>query len=128
VADDPNPLEDILRFHAEKFRDAPGAARIARLARTAKCIPESLLADLMALVAQLDDVQLVGGDIALHLIEVGFCDVRYSDAVDFASALRTRLQRYVHDSCVADAARTEFTERVAWWRAGDRIDGETSNG
>ena len=27
VADDPSQLEDILRFYAEKFRDAPGAAR-----------------------------------------------------------------------------------------------------
>jgi hypothetical protein len=88
VADDPNPLEDILRFHAEKFRGAPYAARVARLARTAARIPASLLDDLAALILQLDDVQLVGNDVAFQLVEVGFCDARNADAVEFASALR----------------------------------------
>jgi hypothetical protein len=116
VADDPNPLEDIFRLHAERFRDAPGAARVARLARTARRIPASLLDDLAALVIQLDDTELVGGDIAIHLVEIGYCNARYHDAIDFASALRTRLQRYVRNPEVAIAARAEFRERVAWWR------------
>src|SRR6516165_9924591 len=77
MADDPNPLEEILRFHAEKFRGSPYAGRVARLARTAKRIPAPLLDDLATLITQLDDVQLVGNDLTIHLIEVGFCDARY---------------------------------------------------
>jgi hypothetical protein len=59
--------------------------------------------------------RLVGDDIALHLIEVGYCDARYADAVAFVSALRKRLQRYVDDPQVASDARSDFRERVAWW-------------
>jgi hypothetical protein len=116
VADDPNPLETILRFHAEKFRGAPGAARVARLAKTAAHIPEPLLNDLATLITQVDDTELVGGDIAIHLVEVGYCNARYAGAVHFASALKTRLQRYVREPREASAARAEFRERVAWWR------------
>jgi hypothetical protein len=101
---------------AERLRDAPGAGRLARLARTAKRVPETLLTDLTALIAQLDDVPLVGADIALSLIDVAFCDVKYSDALAFAVALRTRLQEYVRDSRVADNARSDFRDRVAWWK------------
>jgi len=68
------------------------------------------------LITQLDDVQLVGNDIAIHLIEVGFCDARYADAIDFASALRSRLRRYVHLPEVAEAARQDFRKRIGWWR------------
>jgi hypothetical protein len=74
--------------------------------------------DLTALIAQLN-VQLVGDDIddiALHLIEVGFCNARYSSAVDFVSALRTRLHRYVFEPRLASNTRTAFKERHAWWR------------
>jgi hypothetical protein len=116
VAGDPNPLENILRFHAEKFRDAPGAARVARLAKSARSIPGPLLDDLATLIAQLDDVQLVGNDMAIHLIEVGFCEARYADAVEFASALRSRLRRYVRLPEVAEAAREDFRERIGWWK------------
>jgi hypothetical protein len=98
------------------FVAALGAARVARLARTAKRIPGPLLADLEALIAQLDDVQLVGNDIALHLIDVGYCDAKYVDAVAFAQALKTRLQRYVDSPLAASDARGNFRERVAWWR------------
>jgi hypothetical protein len=87
-----------------------------RLAKTAKKIPEPLLADLAALILQLDDVQLVGNDIAVHLIEVSHCDARYPDATAFASALKTRLQRYASDPPVAKDARGDFRERVAFWR------------
>jgi hypothetical protein len=97
VARDPNPLEDILRFHTEKFRNAPGAAGIARLARTAARIPAALLDDLATLDHRLDDVQLVGNDVSIHVIEVGFCDARYADAVELASARRARLRRYVRE-------------------------------
>jgi hypothetical protein len=116
VADDGNPLEDILRFHAEKFRDAPGSARVARLARTAARIPEPLLEDLAALILQLNDVEFVGGDIALSIIEVAYCDARHGDATDFAAALRSRLQRYVRTPEVAVAAREEVKKRIGSWR------------
>ena len=100
------------------FRDAPGAARVARLARTAACIPEPLLDDLEALVIQLNDTELVGGDIAIHLVEIGYCNARYHDAVAFASALRSRLRRYVRSPGVAEAAREDFRKRVGCggWR------------
>jgi len=100
------------------FRDAPGAARVARLARTAACIPEPLLDDLEALVIQLNDTELVGGDIAIHLVEIGYCNARYHDAVAFASALRSRLRRYVRSPGVAEAAREDFKKRIGWWRMG----------
>ena len=35
---------------------------------------------------QLDDTELVGGDIAIHLVEIGYCNARYHDAIDFVSA------------------------------------------
>ena len=106
----------MLASMAPFFRDARGAARVARLAKTAARIPEPLLYDLATLITQLDDVQLVGNDMAIHLIEVGFCEARYADAVEFASALRSRLRRYVRSPQMAEAAREEFRERVGWWR------------
>ena len=77
------------------------------------------------LITQLDDVQLVGNDIAIHLIEVGFCDARYADAVEFASALKSRLRRYVRLPEVAEAAREDFRKRIGWWRMalGARVNG-----
>ena len=116
MSNESNPLEKIFTHFAEWLRDAPGAAWLARLARTAKRIPEPLLADLTALVVQLNDVQLVCNDIALHLIDVGYCGARYADAVAFASALRMRLQRYAGDPRLASNARGDFRDRVAWWR------------
>jgi hypothetical protein len=116
MTDDGNPLEIILRDYAQRFCEAPGAARLAGLARTAKRIPGTLLADLEVLIAQLDDVQLVGNDTFIHLVEVGYCDAKYADAVAFAQALKTRLQRYVRDPEMAAAAREEFRAGVAWWR------------
>jgi hypothetical protein len=61
-------------------------------------------------------VQLVGSDISLHLIDVGYCGARYANAVAFVSALKTRLQRYLGKPDIARAARAEFRKRVAWWR------------
>ncbi|MGY8634288.1 hypothetical protein RAD15_17570 [Bradyrhizobium sp. 14AA] len=115
VREEPNALEKVFAHFAERLRDAPGAKRLARLARTAGRIPEPLLEDLTALMLQVDDVQLVGSDIALHLIEVGFCDVSYADAADFASELRTRLRDYVRDPRVASNARGDLKDCVAWW-------------
>ena len=115
VFGEPNPFEAIFARYAEQLSDAPGAARITRLAKTAKRIPEPIMDDLTALVVQLD-VQLVRDDIALHLIEVGFCNARYSSTVDFVSALRTRLHRYVREPRLASNTRTAFKERHAWWR------------
>jgi hypothetical protein len=109
-------LDRIFALFAEKLADAPGALRLARLAKTARTIPDPLLADLAALITQLDDVPLVGNDIAIHLIEISHCDARYPDATAFASALKTRLQRYVDHSLAASDARDDFRERVAWWR------------
>jgi hypothetical protein len=68
------------------------------------------------MVIQLDDTELVGGDIAIHLVEIGYCNARYHDAIDFASVLRSRLRRYVRSPDVAEAARAEFRERVGFWR------------
>jgi hypothetical protein len=110
-----NPLETIIAEYAAKFDDAPGASRLAKLARTAKRIPAPLLDDLAALIARLD-VPLVGDDISIHLIDVAYCDVRYSDATAFATEFKRRLQDYIGDPSVATAARDSFRERVAWWR------------
>jgi len=110
-----NPLEEIFRRFAERHCNAPGAARLARLAKTAKRIPEPVIAELAALVMQLDDVPLVGDDFALHLIEVGFCDVRYSDATAFASALTARLHRYAADPVWAGRSRGDLRKQVQWW-------------
>ena len=77
-----------------------------------------MLDDLAALVIQLDDTELVGGDIAIHLVEIGYCNARYHDAVAFASALRSRLRRYVRSPGVAEAAREDFKKRIGWWRMG----------
>jgi hypothetical protein len=65
---------------------------------------------------QLDDVQFVGNDIAIHLIEIGFCDARYADAIAFVSALKKRLRRYIDNPLAASDARGDFHERAAWWR------------
>jgi hypothetical protein len=116
MADDPNPLETILREHATRFRSAPYASRVARLAKTAARIPAPLLDDLAMVITQLADVELVGNDMALHLVEVAYCDARYADAVEFVSALRSRLRRYVRSPEVAKAARQEFRQRAGWWR------------
>ena len=86
-----------------------------------------MLDDLAALVIQLDDTELVGGDIAIHLVEVAYCDVRYADAIDFASALRARLRRYVRSREVAEAAREEFRERVGWWRLAQSLSGKSGH-
>jgi hypothetical protein len=116
MVSEPNPLEQILARFAEQLADAPGAGRLARLARTAKHIPDPLLADLAELILQLNDVRLVGNDIFVHLIEVSHCDARYADATEFATALKARLQRYVGNPLAAKDARGDFKERVAWWR------------
>ena len=65
---------------------------------------------------QLLDTELVGGDIAIHLIEIGYCNARYHDAIDFASALRLRLRRYIRSAQVAEAAREDFKKRIGWWK------------
>jgi hypothetical protein len=115
--DDCNPLETILKDHAVRFQRAPYASRVARLARTAASIPEALIDDLAELIVQLDDTELVGNDLALHLVDVAYCGVRVVDAVDFASAFRSRLQRYLRSPEVAEAARENFTPRIGWWKA-----------
>jgi hypothetical protein len=111
-----NPLERIIAHFAEQLHDAPGAGRLARLAKTAKRIPDQLIAELEALIEKLDDVPLVGNDIACALIDVSRCEARYADAVEFATALKARLQRYVDNPIAAKDARGSFRERVAWWR------------
>ena len=115
MSDEPNPLQRIFAHYAAQLSDSPGAGRLARLARTARRIPAALLDDLATLIVQLDDVQLVGDDIAIALIDVGYCDEKYTDATEFASALRTRLQRYLRHPCVADNARGVLKEHIRWW-------------
>jgi hypothetical protein len=114
--DDSNPLHDILEFQAEKLRTAPGAARVSRLARTAKRIPASVLSDLEVLILQISDTELIGADLALAIIDIAYCDARIGDATDFAAAFRSRLQRYVRYPEFALATREELMKRVAWWR------------
>jgi hypothetical protein len=75
-----------------------------------------LLADIEELVLQVDDVQLVGDDVAIYLLDVGFCDARCADATGFATALKARLQRYLDNPLAAKDARGSLKERVAWWR------------
>ncbi|MGY4349804.1 hypothetical protein ACVWXM_006297 [Bradyrhizobium sp. GM7.3] len=115
MSDEPNPFETILIYFAKRLRDAPGAARLARLAKSANGISPCLLDDLATLILQLDDVQLVGNDIALHLIEIGYCGAACLDAGAFASALKKRLQHFVDEPAAASAARTELNAHVAWW-------------
>jgi hypothetical protein len=86
VADEePTPLDRIFKLFAEQLRDAPGAFRLRRFARTARHIPAPLLADLEELILQVDDPQFVGDDIAIHLIEVSHCDARCADAKSLRS-------------------------------------------
>jgi hypothetical protein len=115
VAQEPNEFGKIVSHHAQRLSDAPGAKRLAHLAQTSKRIPEPRL-DLAAPMLQLDDVELIGSDISIHLIEIGFCDVRYAGAVEFLGALRKRLQNYVDDPRAAKDARAELKDRVAWWK------------
>ena len=115
VADEPNEFAQIIGHFADSLGDAPGAARLARLTRTARLIPEPLLEHLAELVVKLDDVPLVGDDIFIHLIEVSHCDARYANATAFASALGKRLQRYIDNPVAADNAREVFRERTNWW-------------
>jgi hypothetical protein len=116
VADGPNPIEKIISHFAEQLRDAPGAARLRRLAKSARRIAGPVLDDLAALITQLNDAQLVGDDIAVHLIEVGYCDAKYSDATEFTCAVRSRLKRYFRDPRAANNERGVLSERAAWWR------------
>jgi hypothetical protein len=112
-----NPLEDIIaHFAAQVPGDAPGAGDLAELAAKGKHIPDQLLAELDALIEQLD-VPLVGNDIACALIDVSRSEARYADAVHFAWALKMRLQGYVDDPRWASEARGSYAERVACWRA-----------
>jgi len=126
VVSDPNEFEQIISHIAERLNDAPGAARLARLAKTAKRIPEALLERLAELIVQLDDPHFVGNDIFIHLIEVGYCDAKVVNATAFASALAERLERYLASGIVADAARGDFRERAAWWRMALSRAGELS--
>lgn len=96
MTDEPSPFHKILAHYAQRLGDAPGAARLARLAKSAECTPEPQLHNLAALIIQLDGVHLAGDDIARHLI-----DIAYADAMPPAAA---------------STARAEFKERVAWWR------------
>jgi hypothetical protein len=117
VPDEPNnPFEKIVSHYAERLAEAPGAARLARLARSARRAPEPLLDDVTALILQVDDVELVGADISLHLFDLAYSDAKCVGAVHFLAALRMRLQRYVDDPRAASAARSEFRERVGRWR------------
>ena len=115
MSDDCDPLEKILTRFAAQLADAPGAARLKRLAKTAKNIPERLLIELTGLVTQLD-VGLVGDDVWFHLVEIAYCDVRVGSATEFVSALAKRLRTYIADPAEASAARSALREKVSWWK------------
>jgi hypothetical protein len=115
VRDDQNQLEQIFTRYADWLSGAPGAARLTRLAKSSKFIDDGLLSHLAELIERLDDVQLTGDDIAIHLIEVGYCDARYANATTFISALAARLQGYSDNPIAASDARGDFRERIAWW-------------
>ena len=102
---DTNSFVAIFEYVAEELDDAPYASRLARLARTAKDVPDALLDDVAELIVRLDDVQLVVGDVAIALLDVGYCDKRYHDAFDFADALKRRLERYLQNPDEAARAR-----------------------
>jgi hypothetical protein len=110
-----NPFEEILNRYADWLKGAPYAGRLAGLARSSKFIDHGLLAHLAELIEELDDVQLAGDDIAIHLIEAGYCGARYANATAFASALAARLRRYIDNPIAASCARGDFRERIAWW-------------
>jgi hypothetical protein len=116
VSDDLNSFVQIFERYAEALDDAPHASRLARLARTATRVPDALLDDLAELIVRLDDVVLVGNDISVALLDVGFCDVKFADATAFSLALKRRLHSYVEDPEVAASARGNLKERAAWWR------------
>lgn len=126
MSDDLNAFQQIFDHYAEVFHDAPGARKLERLAKTAGRIPEPLLDDLAASVVKLDDVQLVGSDIHLALIDVGYCEARYHDATMFASGLRRRLESYVDKPDEAASMRQHYRERTSWWRMALRRAGELS--
>lgn len=114
VCDEPHPFEKIFNRYADRLADAPGAGRLARLARTAKRIPEQLLERLTALVLQINDPQFVGDDITVHLFDVSHCDAKCVNATAFVTALGERLQRYIDNPHEADNARRVVRERSAW--------------
>ena len=115
VRDDPNPFEQIFNHYADRLSDASGAAPACSFGRSAKRIREALLEDVAVLILRLDDVQLVGGDVAVHLFEIAYCHLHHAGAVRFVSALRERLQRCADSSVAASNARSDFRERSAWW-------------
>ena len=114
-----NPFEEICTRYADWLSGAPYAGRLARLAKSSKFIDAALLAHLAELIEKLDDVQLTGNDIAIHLIEVGYCDARYANATAFASALAARLKRYIDNPIAASDARGDHSERL-WGMAVSR--------
>jgi hypothetical protein len=121
-----NPLEQIFHRYAERLGNAPGASQLARLARSSKLIDPELLAHLAELIERLDDVQLVGNDIASHMFEVSHCSARYVNANAFVAALAKRLQRYIDNPVAASNARGDLRERVGWWKTALAKAGELS--
>ena len=112
-----NPFEEILPATPIGLAARPTPGRLAGLARSSKFINDGLLAHLAELIERLDDVVLVGDDIAIHLIKVGYCDAKYANATAFASALAARLRRYIDHPISASDARCDFRERIAWCMA-----------
>jgi hypothetical protein len=113
---DKNPFEVIFGMFAGRLNDAPGASRLARVAKSAKHIPDALLVRVIDLVAEIDDAEFVGNDIAVHLFDVGFCDAKYAGAIHFVSALERRLQHFLDNDNATDNARSVMRERAMWWK------------
>lgn len=110
---DKNPFEVIFSHYAARLNDVPGASR---LARSAKHIPDALLARLTDLVMEIDDAEFVGNDISVHLFDVGYSDTKYAGAIHFVSALERRLRHYLDNDIAAESARCVLRERAAWWK------------
>jgi hypothetical protein len=107
---DPSLLEQYFLHFAVRLADASGAAHLADLAATSKAIPESLLADLAAKMAQLDP-RAVSSTLAVRAREIAVDGLTYDDATDFARALDTELQGFLDEPEVTALALAELERR-----------------
>lgn len=106
----PTDLEKYFTGFAQSLAHALGAAHLTELAATAKAIPESILADLTAKLAQIDP-RAVSSTLAVRAREVAFDGLRYDDATDFVRALDGELQGYLDQPMVMAEALAELERR-----------------
>jgi hypothetical protein len=106
----PTDLERYFAGFAQGLAHAPGAAHLTELAATAKAIPESLLADLTAKMAQLDPA-IIASVLAVRAREIAFDGLRYDDPTDFARALDAELRSFLAEPEVMAEALAELERR-----------------